>query len=151
MPSGTTLQPVQHSFLSPPFDQAQVVDAMRLGLFSCPPGTPLREVARMMATYRIHTVVVSELGAAHDEPSAWGIVSDLDLARSAKDMARLTAGSVASSDVITIGADETLERAAGLMVEHDTAHLIVVRGRARQPVGMLSTLDLAAVLGWGQT
>ena len=42
---------------------------MRLGVVSVAPDTPLREIARIMATYRIHAVVVSEVEG--DRP--WGI------------------------------------------------------------------------------
>ena len=150
MPSGSTLQPIQHSYLSPSFERAKVVDAMRLGLFSCPPDTPLAYVARMMATDRIHLVVVSALGANHEEPSAWGIVSDLDLARFANNMAGQTAGSVASTELVTVAADESLERAAQLMAEHETSHLIVIQPQSGHPVGVLSTLDLAGVLAWSE-
>lgn len=133
----------------PPFDKAKVVDAMRLGLFSCPPDTPLDDVARMMATHRIHAVVVSALGADHHEASAWGIVSDLDLARFASDMAGQTAGLVATTELVTVSPDETLERAAQLMAEHETSHLVVVQAQTGHPVGVISTLDLAGVLAFG--
>lgn len=150
MPTGSTLQPLQHTYLSPPFEEAQVVDAMRVGLFGCAPDTPLQDVARMMATYHIHVVVVSAIGADHHEASAWGVVSDLDLARFASSMAGQTAGSVASTEIVTVAADESLQRAAQLMAEHETSHLIVVQPQSGHPVGMLSTLDLAGVLAWGQ-
>ena len=55
MPTGTTSNPISHSFEAPPFERATVLDAMRLGVVSCPPDTTLREVARIMATYRILT------------------------------------------------------------------------------------------------
>ena len=60
MPTGTTSNPISHSFEAPPFERATVLDAMRLGVVSCPPDTTLREVARIMATYRIHCVVVTD-------------------------------------------------------------------------------------------
>ena len=126
------------------------MDAMRLGLFSCPPDTPLAHVARMMATYRIHAVVVSALGADREERSAWGVVSDLDLARFANDMAGQTAGSMASTELVTVAPDESLERAARLMAEHETSHLIVIQPEGGHPVGVLSTLDLAGVLAWSE-
>ena len=65
MPTGTTSDPIHHSFPAPPFENATVVDAMRMGVVSCPPDTPIREVARIMATYRIHCVVVAEVAGAH--------------------------------------------------------------------------------------
>ena len=79
MPTGTTDDPMHHSFSTPPFDSATVLDAMRMGIVSCPPDTPLREVARIMATYRIHCVVVAQ--TADDKPL--GIVADVDVAAAA--------------------------------------------------------------------
>jgi hypothetical protein len=51
MPTGTIHHPTQHAFTAPRFDQASVVDAMRVGVISCPSDTPLTDVARIMATY----------------------------------------------------------------------------------------------------
>jgi CBS domain-containing protein len=42
---------------------------------------------------------------------------------------------------------ESLLRAAQLMTEHATAHLIVVDPESGRPVGVLSTLDVARSLG----
>ena len=147
-PSGTILEPLQHTFLAPTFDQATVVDAMRVGVVSCPPDTPLREVARIMATYRIHSVVVLEL----DGERPWGIVSDSDIAMSAgADVDARTARDVARTELVTVPADETLARAAQRMAEHEVGHLVVVQPQSGHPVGVLSTLDLAGVLAWGGT
>jgi CBS domain-containing protein len=147
-PTGTILDPLQHSFLAPPFEEAAVVDAMRVGVVSCPPETSLREVARIMATYRIHCVLVSDV--AGDKP--WGVVSDLDIAAAAgADIDKLTAREVASTEVVTIAADDTMRLAAQLMAERKAAHLVVVQPHTGHPVGVLSTLDLAGVLAWGGT
>jgi CBS domain-containing protein len=147
-PTGTILDPLQHSFLAPPFEKAAVVDAMRVGVVSCPPETSLREVARIMATYRIHCVLVSDVEG--HEP--WGVVSDLDIAAGAGgDIDKLTAREVASTEVVTIAADDTMLLAAQLMAERKAAHLVVVQPHSGHPVGVLSTLDLAGVLAWGGT
>lgn len=150
MPTGSILQPIQHSYLSPPFEKAKVYDAMRMGVFSCPADTPLRDVARMMATYRIHAVVVSDRREDSRPGAPAAIVSDLDLARCAPQVGKETAGSVADTELLTVAADESLERATQLMVEHDVSHLVVVQRGSGHPVGVLSTLDLAGVLGWGE-
>jgi CBS domain-containing protein len=147
-PSGTTMQPLQHTFTAPPFEQAAVLDAMRAGVISCPPDTPLREVARIMATYRIHSVVVSDLDG--DRP--WGIVSDADIAGAAReDVDACSARDVARTELVTIRADEPLARAAQLMTEHEVGHLVVVQAPSGRPVGVLSTLDVAGVLAWGDS
>ena len=93
-PSGSISDTLQHTFHSPEFDSATVLDAMRLGVVTVAPETPLREVARVMATYRIHAVVVSEIEG--DRP--WGIVSDLDLVAAAdKDFAKVRAQDILGS------------------------------------------------------
>jgi len=145
-PTGSIDEPLRHAFSSPAFEDATVLDVMRLGVVSCPPEASLREVARIFANYRIHSVVISEIEG--DRP--WGIVTDLDLAAAAgDDVDERTAREVARSDVVTVTADEKLAVGARLMVEHETAHLVVVQPHSGQPVGVLSTLDLAGVLAWG--
>ena len=92
-------------------------------------------LARTMADHRIHCVVV------RGEP--WGIVSDLDLMASLRPGVTATAGELAASDVVAVDPEDTLEHAAQLMAEHDTAHLVVVSPDTGRPVGILSTLDIA--------
>ena len=145
-PSGSISDTLQHTFHSPEFDNATVLDAMRLGVVTVAPDAPLREVARVMATYRIHAVVVSEIEG--DRP--WGIVSDLDLTAAVdKDFDKVRARDIWRSRLVTINADEQLGRAAELMTEHRVTHLVVVQAHSGHPVGVLSTLDLAGVLAWG--
>lgn len=147
-PTGTIVNPLQHSFVAPPFEKATVVDAMRVGVVSCPPETSIREVARIMATYRIHCVLVSDV----EGHQPWGVVSDLDIVAGAgANIDKLTAREVASTEVVTIAPDDTMLLAAQLMAERKAAHLVVVQPHSGQPVGVLSTLDLAGVLAWGGT
>lgn len=121
-----------------------VGEAMTHGVINCPPETPLRTVARMMATHRVHCVAV------HGE-SGWGVVSDLDLVASAGlDVDERTAGHASSSPAITIGPEETLERAAQLMAENETSHLIVVDTVTGNPLGVVSTIDIARALATEQ-
>jgi CBS domain-containing protein len=56
------------------------------------------------------------------------------------------AGRVAATWVPQISGDEPLTRAAQLMAERDVSHLIVVGAASGRPEGIVSTLDLAAVL-----
>lgn len=135
-----------------PFDEATVADAMHPGVLTCPVETPLRAVARMMATYKVHCVVVfDERDESDEEGSVWGIVSDLDLATGlhSGDIEGRTAGGTAASPVVTVSSSEALTRAAQLMTEHGTAHLVVVDPASSLPVGILSTLDLARVAAQG--
>ena len=129
--------------------EVAVADAMHPGVVTCPLETSLRDVARMMALYRIHAVVA--YGEDTDDvqgPGLWGVVSDLDLVRAAVPgrLEDLTARGTAVTPAVTIAPDDTLQHAAQLMSEHDVTHLIVVDTDAKTPLGVLSTLDLARAL-----
>jgi CBS domain-containing protein len=114
--------------------------AMQLGLFSCPPDTGLRELARMMVERSIHCVVVRGL---RDAPHAYGIVSDLDLLAGLEDPQARVASDVVAADVVSVRPDNTLDTAAQLMTGLGTAHLIVLSPDTGFPVGMISSLDIA--------
>ena len=73
-----------------PLDGKTVRSAMQLGLFSCPPDTDLRALARMMVERSIHSVVVRGLR----ERLTYGIVSDLDLLAGLEDPRARVAGDV---------------------------------------------------------
>ena len=131
------------------FEHATVADAMHSGVITCPRDAPLREVARMMAAHRVHCVVVFDERAEPEPGSVWGIVSDLDLAAGLSDgvLDERAAGEIAASPVVTVAASETLSRAAQLMAENSSAHLVAVDSESGLPVGVLSTLDLARLAG----
>jgi CBS domain-containing protein len=146
MPTGTIREPGAHTFAAPDFEDAAVVDAMRIGIISCHPQTALRDVARVMATYRIHCVVVTEMEGA----APVGVISDSDLAAAAASGSReVTAGELAATESVTVAADDSLVRAAQLMAKHQVSHLVVIQPHSGHPVGVLSALDLAGVLAWG--
>ena len=131
-----------------PFATATVADAMSPGVISCPPETPLRIVARMMATFNVHCIFVFEHRDEDDEDfQLWGVVSDLDLvAASRTDVDGRTAGASAVTPLVAVPSSAPLETAARLMSEHGTAHLAVVDPKSERPVGVISTLDLARAL-----
>lgn len=132
------------------FMQARVADAMHEGVLACPPETPLRAVARMMAHHRVHSLVVLGDPLRYQDERLWGIVSDLDLVRAlGPEMAGRTAGDIASTPLVTTGPDEPLAGAAELMAKTGAAHLVVVDPALDQPVGVLSTLDVARLVGLG--
>lgn len=122
---------------------------MHRGVFTCEREAPLSDVARTMVRESVHCIVV-ESGSGEAGP-LWGVVSDLDLVAAAtvRDLDDQTAGGSAASPLVMVTPAETLERAAQLMTEHSTAHLLVVDGPALRPVGVLSTLDIAARLAGG--
>jgi CBS domain-containing protein len=128
-------------------DEATVGDAMTPGLVRCAPETPLRNVARLMATYNVHAVYVYDFGDEDDESvRLWGLVSDLDLVAACPVIDERTAGASAVTPLVTVSVDEPLERAARLMAEKSSTHLAVLDPVTRRPVGVLSTLDVARVV-----
>lgn len=126
---------------------ARVVDAMSLGVVSCPASAPAVAVARLMATQRIHAVVVE--GISDDAVrGVWGVVSDADLLAVARaELDALTAAEIAVTEPLTVESSLPLDEAIRLMVEHELSHLIVAD--AGRPVGVLSSLDIAGVIARG--
>jgi CBS domain-containing protein len=131
---------------SRPLSQIRVMRAMHPGVVACPPQASVTEVARLLATHAIHAVVVFRGGP--NPETAWGLISALDLvtATTAEDADEQTAASIAVSPVVLVSTADTLERAAELMAEHATSHLVVLDADTWHPVGVLSTLDVAAAL-----
>jgi CBS domain-containing protein len=131
---------------SPQIDLSQraVGEVMRLGVVTAEPDTPLSEVARLMSAYRIHCVVVSGLAEdAHGTRLVWGVVSDLDLARALASGQEATAGQVAATEPLTASPFDSLADVAQVMADHEVAHLVVVDAKVAEPMGMISTLDVA--------
>jgi CBS domain-containing protein len=132
-------------YAGPPFDEARVGDAMRVGVITCEPETSLRDVASMMVTYDVHSIVVKDVTPGS---RPWGIVTSLDIAAASRsDMFELKAArDVASTDLVTVVSNDPLTAATKLMTEHGITHLIVIAPETDSPVGVLSARDIAAVL-----
>jgi CBS domain-containing protein len=130
------------------FERATVGDVMSRGVISCPAETPLRVVARLMATYGVHAIFVMEHTDEDDEaPRLWAVVSDLDLVAAARlDLDSLTAGATAVTPFVTVDADGSIAEAGSLMAQHGIAHLAAVDPDSRRPIGVISTLDIARAL-----
>lgn len=124
----------------------RVADAMHVGVLSCHRDTPLNEVAATMSRERVHCVMVESGSGEGGAP--WGVVTDLDLVAAAtvRELDEQTAGGSAATPLVLVAPGESLERAAQLMNEHATTHLLVVDPVDGSPVGVLSTIDIAAVL-----
>ena len=134
-----------------PFETATVGDAMSNGVLSCPPETPLRIVARMMATFGVHAIFVFEHADDDDEaPRLWAAVSDLDLVAATQlDLDTLTAGSAAVTPLVSVAADSSIGEAGSLMAQYGIAHLAVTDPGSRRPIGVISTLDIARAIAAG--
>jgi CBS domain-containing protein len=146
-----TSRPLHGSYLMPSLEHATVADAMHPGILSCEPDVSLDDVARTMATHHVHCVAV--IGVSHQDPECgvWGIISDLDLLRAGiGDRESLTARSLATQPVVSVEARTWLTDAARLMIDNGTSHLVVVEPETQRPIGILSTLDIAGVLAWGE-
>lgn len=134
------------SYLIPSFQHALVADAMRPGVISCPPDSSMRDVARIMTTNHVHAVVVRGIAGG----GAWGVVTDRDLLAVASGAEDQNAGSSASEVLVTIAPEERLEVACELMRAHGVSHVMVVDAQHNQPLGVVSTLDVAGIVAWGR-
>ncbi len=115
---------------------------MHHGILSCAANSPLGEVATVMATHRVHAVAVTNEHALRPA----GIVSDLDVVAAAAKGEEPTAVELAGPQPLAVCAEDSIRHAAQLMAEHRVAHLIVHESASGYPIGVLSTLDVAAVL-----
>ena len=147
----TVVQPSHGSYLTQSLEHATVSDAMHPGILSCDPDATLSDVARMMATHHVHCVAV--VGISHEQPECvvWGIISDLDLVRAGTNNGESpTARGLATHAVVVVEPAMALRDAAREMLAHGVSHAVVSDPGAQRPVGVLSTLDIAGVLAWGE-
>ena len=147
----TVTQTYHGSYLMPSLEHATVSDAMHPGILSCEPDATASEVARLMAAHHVHCVAV--VGISHEEPECfvWGIISDLDLvAAGIRHEQEPTARDLAAQPVIAVTPSVPLREAAETMVRNRVSHLVVTDAEAGRPIGILSTLDVAGVLAWGE-
>jgi CBS domain-containing protein len=127
---------------APRFETFTVLNALQLGLIDCPAHADVRAIARTMSEHNVHCVIVRGT-----EPDGWSIVSDLDLMAALRpELTGATAGQLAASESLVVEPTDSLEHAAQLMSEHQTAHAVVVDPVTRRPIGILSTLDVARFL-----
>jgi CBS domain-containing protein len=132
-------------------EHATVSDAMHPGILSCEPDASVAEVAKIMATHHVHCVAV--VGISHEEPECfvWGVVSDLDLVRAGiGDHDAQSARALAAQPIVVVQPGMPLRDAAREMLERGVSHAIVADALGHRPIGVLSTLDVAGVLAWGE-
>jgi CBS domain-containing protein len=139
-------RPAAGSYVTPSVRHARVSDAMRPGVITCPPDSSMRDVARMMVTSHIHAVVVRGV----KDSGGWGVVTDRDLLAAAQGADDAEAGTCASEVLVTVAPDEPLEAACELMRAHGVSHVMVVDPQQNQPLGVVSTLDVAGIVAWGR-
>lgn len=137
---------LEGSYLTPSFERARVADAMRAGVISCPPDTPMDAVARIMAANHVHAVVITGLAGG----APWGIVTDSDLLSVAPEARTRLAGSCATADPVMVKPSQRLQEAVELMRERGVTHLVVGDPGSDHPIGILSSLDVAGIVAWGR-
>lgn len=149
--SDSSAQPVHGSYLMPHFDHATVADAMHPGILSCEPDATLTELARMMSSHHVHCIMIrAATDSPTDEPSLWGIVSDFDVLRAGMRPDGSDTAADLGQPVIRVETTSPLRDAAKLMLAKGASHVVAVNPKTDRPVGILSTLDIAGVLGWGE-
>lgn len=119
----------------------RVKDCMHPGVMTCGEDDSIRYVAGIMSNNRVHAVVVTTGNGSRPV----GIISDLDVTTAAATGAECTAREAAATEPLSVSGDASVERAAQLMSEHGISHLVVLDGAGGYPLGILSTLDIAAV------
>jgi CBS domain-containing protein len=123
----------------------RVSDCMNRGLLTCSADDSLRHVAKIMASNRVHAVVVT--CGSPERPQ--GVVSILDVIAGVAVGTDPTAGQAATSEPLSVSARERVRTAAQIMNEHGVSHLVVVDAAGGYPIGVLSSLDIAAVYAGG--
>jgi CBS domain-containing protein len=140
--------PVSGDVVAGALADAAVGDVMTPGIVSCHQDATIGEVARIMATHRVHCVAIMNL--ARDESGelmVWGIISDRDVIRGAIESGTYEdAGRVAEQPVITVRPELSLRDAGEVMFTNRISHLVVIDPQTALPIGILSSLDIVRAI-----
>ena len=129
----------------------RVRDVLHVGVISCAPDTALDDVAALMRENAVTALVVVEGGVAS------GVISQTDLVNAAfvQPYMRYWRGMVArhlmTSPVVSVRPDTTLTEAVDVLRARKIHRLVVTEPvpAGERPIGILSTTDLARVVGAG--
>ena len=117
----------------------QVRDVMTSNPTTCEPTATLVDAAKVMAREDVGPVPIVEAG------KLVGLVTDRDIIIRAvaegRDVTSTTVRDVASKDLVTVTADEDLDRALQLMADNQVRRIPVVEGD--RVVGIVSQADVA--------
>ena len=133
----------QHPPSATPLVGVTVLDAMRPGVVTCLPDDGPARLAAIMVTHGIHAVMLASL-----ERAAPLILTDLDLMRAAVDQSDdARAADITHEPMATLPTDAPLQDAVALMAERYVAHVLATEPRSGAAAGIVSSFDVAAVLG----
>lgn len=126
----------------------RVEDVMHRGIVSCARSSSAGEIAQLMISADVHCVaVLSPSPEPGHPPLIWGIVTDLNLLRAlAESQSEATAETLAGGQVIRVRPTQTIDEAADVMIRSGAHHLVVIDADELQPIGILSTTDVAAAI-----
>ena len=118
---------------------ALVRDLMHRGVITCDLQTSVRQVAKIMETNDVRSVVVTG-----DRGEVWGIVSIISILKAwGKDLDKLTAEDILQPYTTTVSGESPIEEAVKLMQKKRIEHLVIVHpGLVRRAVGILTTFDI---------
>jgi CBS domain-containing protein len=116
-----------------------VRDLMHRGVITCDIQTPVKQIARMMETNDVRSIVVTA-----DRGEVWGIVSIISILKAwGKDLDKLTAEDILQPYTITVSGESSIEDAVKLMQKKRIEHLVIVHpGLVRRAVGILTVFDI---------
>jgi predicted transcriptional regulator len=117
----------------------QIKDLMTENPSTCEPGAPVAEVAKVMAREDVGPIPVVEGGRLV------GLVTDRDLVvrvlAEGRDPETTTVGEIASSDIVTVSPDSSLDEALQVLARNQVRRVPVVDGD--RLVGILAQADIA--------
>ncbi len=117
-----------------------VKDVMNKNVVVAKPIVTLREAAKVMGEMNMGSLIVME------EEKIVGIVTSTDILKAigeGKDPDKITIGDIMSKNVITIQADEPLDKAVELMIKNKIKKLPVLMNE--RLVGIITVSDIAIV------
>lgn len=128
------------SAVTDPLASHDVASAMHPGVLSAPAGTSLHDVAAIMTVHQVHAVVLTDA----PEPS---VVTALDVVAAAVEGDEALLVGRSGHELPVVAPDDDLAAAVRAMAGAESSHAIVRAPGAELPAGMLSSFDVAAVIG----
>ena len=104
-----------------------------------------------MADLRMHCIAVAGVARREDggDHLVWGLFSDMDVVHAAhRHHLALPPSDVSAGAPLALPESADLARAATLMADHEASHIVVV-GRTGLSLGVVSTLDVLAIVAAG--